>query len=75
MNKVILNGIDVSEVIDKLEKVKNFIVYIKQAEQMHRKNGWKLFGEGLEKEAELHFGYAKCCQATINDLEMIIGEE
>jgi len=75
MNKVILNGIDVNESLDKLEKVKDFIAYIKQAEQNYRANGWECFGIGLVEEAEYHFGKADSCLATINDLESIIGDK
>ena len=74
MNKVIVNGIDVSEALNKLEQVKELIEVVKQAEQTHRANGYICFGKGLEKEAEYHFGRADCCLATINDLERIIGD-
>ena len=75
MNKVILNGIDVNEALDKLEKVKDFIAYIKQAEQNYRANGWECFGIGLVEEAQYHRGYADCCLAIINNLESIIGDK
>lgn len=74
MNKVILNGIDVSEAVNKLEQVKKLIEVIRQAEQTHRANGYICFGKGLEREAKYHFGRADGCLATINDLERILGD-
>ena len=75
MNKVILNGIDVSEALDKLEKVKKLLELVKLVEQANRRSGCKYFDKGLEKEAQYHRGYADCCLAIINNLESIIGDK
>lgn len=75
MSEVILNGIDVSEALDKLKKVKKLLEVVKLVEQAHRTNGWECFNKGLEKEAQYYFGKADSCLATINDLEMIIGDD
>lgn len=75
MNKVILNGVDISKSVNIVEKVKEFINQVEQVEKIHRQKGRYHSEDDNEIAAEWHFGYATSCLATINDLRNIIQGE
>lgn len=75
MNKVILNGVDISKAVDIVEKVKKFIKDVEQVEAIHRQKGWEHSNHDDAESSQWHFGYAESCGATINDLRNIVGEE
>lgn len=73
MNKIIVNGVDISKVVDAVEKVKDFIKQVEQAEAIHRQKAWEHSNLDDVESSQWHFGYAVSCRATINDLERILG--
>lgn len=74
MSKVILNGIDISESVNTLINIKEYIeVELKGAQKTRKAFYSKHQKKRNYFKAQYQLGWADCIEATINDLFKILG--